>query len=449
MHPYISATEKDIKEMLDVIGVSSIDELFADIPEKVRFRGELDIPESKSEIEVRKYFNDLASKNVTTDDKVCFLGGGAYDRYIPSAVPAITSRSEFYTSYTPYQPEISQGTVSYIFEYQSMMANLTGLPISNASLYDNGTGVTEATLMAVSKAKKSKVVCSEAINPDAKEILLTYTHDRGIEVVFAPIKDDLTTDMAELEKLVDDEVGAVIVQNPNYFGYIEDLAKAEEITHSVKKNYLIVSHDPMALGVLKTPGEYNVDIVVGDAQSFGVELQYGAPYIGYLCFKDEFVRKFPGRVVGQTTDLDGNRSYVLTLSAREQHIKRQRATSNICSNQGLNLLTVAVYLSIMGKQGVREVANQSLQKAHYLYNELKNIDGVKELSQAPFFDEFTIGFDKDTEEVKKALLDKGFFAGISIKDATDKAGEGLIIAVTEKRTKEEMDDFVAAVKEVL
>lgn len=448
MYPYISITDQEIEEMLKTIGISSTDELYSDIPENVRFKGELNIPKAKSEVEVRRYFDEIFAKNTSTDDKVCFLGGGAYDRYVPSVIPAMASRSEFYTSYTPYQPEISQGTLSYIFEYQTMMANLTGMPISNASLYDGGTAITEAALMTIQKSKKSKILCANTVSPSAKEILLTYCHDRKVEVEFIPMK-DLLTDMDELEKMMTDEVGTVIVQSPNYYGYIEDVKKYEELTHSIKKNYLIMSADPMSLGLLKKPSEYNVDVVVGEAQQFGVNLQYGGPYLGYMCFTDEFVRKFPGRVVGQTTDEDGKRSFVLTLSAREQHIKRDRATSNICSNQGVNLLAASIYLSLLGKAGIKEVATQSLQKAHYLFEELKKIDKVKVLSEKPFFDEFTIGFDKDTEEVKKVLFDKGFLAGISIKEATDGCGNGLIIAVTEKRTKEEMDNFVAAVKEVL
>ncbi|MDO5754643.1 MAG: aminomethyl-transferring glycine dehydrogenase subunit GcvPA [Tissierellia bacterium] len=448
MYPYISLTEEEIQEMLQTIGVEKLEDLFADVHDNIKFDRDLDIPEAKSELEIAKYFNNMANKNVTTNDKACFMGGGAYDRYIPSAVGRLTSRSEFYTSYTPYQPEISQGTLRYIFEYQTMMANLTGMEYSNASLYDGGTAIMEAALMTIDKARKKKIVIAGTVAPEAIEILKTYSHARGYEVIVAPMK-NMLTDMEELEKIVNDEVGTVIVQSPNYYGYIEDVEKFEKITHSIKKNYLVLSTDPISLGIMKKPADYNVDVCVGEGQSLGIPLSYGGPYLGFLTFNKEFIRKIPGRIVGQTEDRDGLRSFVLTLAAREQHIKRDRATSNICSNQGLNVLAAAIYMSLLGKQGIREVAVQSTQKAHYLYDKLLATGKVKKLSDAPFFDEFTIGFEKSADEVKKALYDADILGGIGLSRCTGDEQDGLIIAVTEKRTKEEMDRFVKVMEEVL
>lgn len=448
MFPYIPHTEEDIKKMLDTIGLKELKDLYSDIPDDVKFDRDLDLPKAKSELEITNYFNKLASKNTTTSDKVCFLGGGAYDRYIPSVIGRLTSRSEFYTSYTPYQPEISQGTLTYIFEYQTMMANLTGMEYSNASLYDGGTAVMEAALMTIDKSNKNKIVISETVHSESIEILKTYARARGYEVITVPSK-DMVTDMAALNEAITDDVGTVIVQSPNFFGYIEDVATFEKLTHAVKKNYLVMATDPISLGILKKPSEYNVDVCVGEGQGLGIPLNYGGPYLGFLTFNKEFIRKFSGRIVGQTEDMDGKRSFVLTLSAREQHIKRERASSNICSNQGLNVLAAAIYMSTMGKKGLEDVAHRSLVKAHYLFDQLMATGKVKKLSDKPFFDEFAVGFDKCAKEVKKQMAEKGILAGISLSECTDGKQNGLIIAVTEKRTKEELDQFVKAIEEVL
>ena len=366
MYPYIPNTPQDEQEMLKAIGLDSMDQLFEDIPKEVRLTKPLNIPDSKSELEVSSYLKSLADKNCSTSELTCFLGAGAYDHYIPSVINAITSRSEFYTSYTPYQPEISQGTVQYIFEYQTLIANLTGMDIANASLYDGGTAITEAALMASAHSKKAEIIVSTGVNPEARQILKTYAHAQSLKVVEVELKDGVT-DAAQLESLVSDDTAAVIVQNPNFFGVLEDLKGLGEIAHKGKKTSFIASVNPISLAVLKKPGELDVDIVVGDGQPLGIPLQFGGPYLGFMATKKAYLRKIPGRIVGETTDLDGKRSFVLTLSAREQHIRREKATSNICSNQGLNALAATVYMVTMGKQGLKEVATQCLQKAHYAY----------------------------------------------------------------------------------
>ncbi|HHX68849.1 MAG: aminomethyl-transferring glycine dehydrogenase subunit GcvPA [Miniphocaeibacter sp.] len=447
-YPYIPHTDEEIKEMLDVVGVSSLEDLFSDIPEEMKMKGELDLPASKSEGEVFGYLSKLAKKNKTTSDLACFMGGGAYDHYIPSVVSHITGRSEFYTAYTPYQPEVSQGTLQYIFEYQTLMANLTGMDYANASLYDGQSAVAEAAIMTAQMSKKNKIAISETADPQAITVLRTYTHARGMELVIIP-RDGMVTSLEKAKEIVDETVGTVIIQSPNFYGYIEDMAPFVELAHSQKKRYIIQSTDPTSLPIMKKPGELGVDVVVGDGQAFGIPLQFGGPYLGILAFNKPFIRKIPGRIVGQTEDMDGKRSWVLTLSAREQHIKRERATSNICSNQGLNVLAATVYMSSLGKKGMKEVSYQCIAKSHYLFEKLSGLDKVKVLTDRPFFKEFTIGFDKDADEVLAKLEENGILGGISLSRIDESLGNGLIIAVTEKRTKEEMDTFVKTLEEVL
>ncbi len=446
--PYIPHTDEEIKEMLDVVGVNTLEDLFSDIPEEMKFKGALDLPTSKSEGEVYSYLSSLAKKNRSTADLACFMGGGAYDHYIPSVISHITGRSEFYTAYTPYQPEVSQGTLQYIFEYQTLMANLTGMDYANASLYDGQSAVAEAAIMTAQMSKKNKIAISETVDPQAITVLGTYAHARGMELVIIP-RDGMVTSLEKAKEIMDGTVGTIIVQSPNFYGYIEDVAPFVELAHSQKKTYIIQSTDPTSLPIMKKPGELGVDVVVGEGQALGIPLQFGGPYLGILAFNKAFIRKIPGRIVGQTEDMDGKRSWVLTLSAREQHIKRERATSNICSNQGLNVLTATVYMSLLGKEGMKEVAYNSIAKSHYLYDELTKLDKVKILTDRPFFKEFTIGFDKDAEEVLDKLEENGILGGISLSRINKELGNGLIIAVTEKRTKEEMDKFVETLKEVL
>ncbi len=438
MFPYIPATDADKKEMLRVIGADSEERLFEDIPSEFRLTAPLNLPAAKSELEVRKYMSDLAGMNKSINDMVCFLGAGAYDHYVPSAVDAIISRSEFYTSYTPYQPEISQGTLQYIFEFQTLIARLTGMDVANASLYDGGTAVAEAAIMACANAKRKEIVVSKALNPSSLEILRTYCHGQSIALIEVDIKNGIT-DIDALKNAVTPQTAGVVLQSPNFFGLIEDVASAAEIAHSIKKCSMILSTDPFVLPVLKTPAEYGVDIVVGEAQSMGLALNYGGPYLGIIAAKEEYMRKLPGRLVGQTVDEDGRRSFVLTLAAREQHIRREKATSNICTNQGLMALASAVHMCIMGRQGMREAAEQSLAKAHYAFERLTASGKFKPLFDGAFFLEFALTSEFDAYKVERALLDNGILGGYRIGRHFPEYRNALLFAVTEKRTKAEID----------
>ncbi len=445
MHPYLPATPEDIKEMLEAIGLESLDQLFDDIPKDVYFGQELDMPKAKSELEVTRYLKELADKNCSLGKLTSFLGAGAYDHYIPSIVDHIISRSEFYTSYTPYQPEISQGTLQYIFEFQTLIANLTGMDAANASLYDGGTAVAEAALMAVAVTKKDQIIVSKSLSPDSRKVLQTYAHVQDIKVIEVDIKDGVT-DIEALEGLVTDETAAVIVQSPNFFGIIEDLEELGKVAHKGKKTLFIASVDPISLGILKKPGDLGVDVVVGEGQPMGMSLSFGGPYLGFMAVNKAYIRKIPGRIVGQTEDLDGKRSFVLTLTAREQHIRREKATSNICSNQGLNSLAAAVYMSTLGKEGLREVAEQSTKKAHYAFEQITKSGKYKPLFDKPFFKEFAVTSDIDTthltEELRKADIIGGYDLGISYPQFKG----GVLYAVTEKRTKDEIDKLTSVLE---
>jgi glycine dehydrogenase subunit 1 len=445
MYPYIPNTPLDEQEMLKEIGLESIDQLFNDIPGDVLLKRELNIPESKSELEVTTYLKSLADKNCSLSELTSFLGAGAYDHYIPSVVDAIISRSEFYTSYTPYQPEISQGTLQYIFEFQTLICKLTGMDIANASLYDGGTAITEAALMACASSRKDEIIISTGVNPQARRILKTYAHAQHLKVVEVDTKDGVT-DQEALEKLVSDNTAAVIVQNPNFFGIIEDLKSIGEIAHKGKKTSFIASVNPIALGLLKRPGELGVDVVVGEGQPLGISLSFGGPYLGFMATKKDYMRKLPGRIVGETTDLDGKRSFVLTLSAREQHIRREKATSNICSNQGINSLAATVYMVTLGKEGLREVATQCVKKAHYAFNELTKSGKYKPLFNKPFFNEFALVSDKDVDELNKELRKENIMGGYNLGNEYPQYKNAVLYAVTEKRTKVEIDKLASVLE---
>lgn len=440
MFPYLPHTDEDINNMLDVIGVHNIDDLFSDIPEDIRLRELLKINNPMSELEVNKYLNDMAKKNKGTNELVCFLGAGAYDHYIPSIIKHITSRSEFYTSYTPYQPEISQGTLQAIFEYQSMICELTGMDVSNASLYDGATATAEGAFMACASNRRNKIAVSRTVSPGTRKVLETYTKYKGIELVEIE-ENDGVTDVDDLREKMNKEVSCVIVQNPNFFGIIEDVSEVEKITHE-SKGLLMVNAEPISLAVLKSPGEYGADIVVGEGQSLGNPLNFGGPYLGFIACTKKLMRKLPGRIVGETKDVDGKRGFVLTLQAREQHIRRDKATSNITSNQGLNALTAAIYLSTLGKEGLKEVANQCLQKAHYAA-EIINESGKYELRfNKPFFMEFAVKSSIEPEKVNEELLHNNILGGYRIGRDYDKYEDDILLCVTEKRTREEIDNLV-------
>ena len=433
MYKYFPHTQDDLKAMMEKVGVKDLDGLYAQIPESIRFRGDYKLPSEMSEIEVRQLFEKLGSQN---KQLTCFAGYGVYDHYTPSVIPQLLQRSEFLTSYTPYQAEISQGTLHYIFEYQSMMAELTGMDVSNASMYDGSTATAEAMMMAVAAGKKqNKVLVSDTMNGDIRKVLDTYARHHGIELVTIPMKDgvtDLSTLNSQLSTL--EGVAGVIVQQPNVYGIVEDFTGFADACHE-NKALLIINSVAADLAVLKTPGEWGADIAVGDGQSLGIPMQFGGPYVGYMCCTEKLIRKMPGRIVGMTKDNRDQRAFVLTLQAREQHIRRQKATSNICSNQSLMALWVTVYLSLMGKQGLKEAAQLSYAGAHYLWDELKKTGRFHLVYEKPFFNEFYVKYDGDVDTLYQRFTDAGFMGGVRLED-------GLVFAVTEKRTKEEIDNLV-------
>lgn len=436
MYKYFPHTEADIKGMLEHIGIKSIDELYAEVPEQVRLKKDYDLPEAKSELEIRQFFAGLAAKN---KQLTCFAGAGAYDHYTPAAVPQIVSRSEYLTSYTPYQAEISQGTLHYIFEYQSMMAELTGMDISNASMYDGSTATAEAVLMAVASAKKArKVLVSETVDPKILAVIRTYAHFHGVDIEMVKATDG-ATDKAELDsKLADGGVAGVLVQQPNYFGVVEDYTGFADATHAAKALF-IMNSVAADLAVLRTPGEWGADIAVGDGQSLGLPMSFGGPYVGYMCCREKLMRKMPGRIVGMTKDSRGQRAFVLTLQAREQHIRREKATSNICSNESLMALFVTIYMSLMGKQGLKEAAELSYAGAHYLMDRLVATGRFKPAFDRPFFNEFCVRYAGDVDELQKRFIDNGILGGVKV------APDTIMFAVTEKRTKEEIDKLIETI----
>ncbi len=448
MYPYIPNTKEDEQRMLEVIGVNSVEDLFSDISEDVKLKRDLNLNPSMSELEVAKYMKKLAESNTTIDNLTCFLGAGAYDHYIPSIVGHITSRSEFYTSYTPYQAEISQGTLQYIFEYQTLICNLTGMDVSNASLYDGGTAIAEAAFMASNITRRKKVIISKTVNPEYRKVLNTYAHLQSIEVVEIEDKEGVT-DLEELKKHVDAKTAAVIVQSPNFFGIIEDLEAIGEIAHSQKRTMFVTSVDPISLGILKSPGSLGADIVVGEGQPLGIPLSFGGPYLGFMATKKAHMRKLPGRIVGETVDVDGNRAFVLTLQAREQHIRREKATSNICSNQGINTLAAAVYLVTLGKKGLREVATQATQKAHYAFEQITKSGKYKPLFDKPFFKEFAVTSSIDADKINNKLLEEKILGGYSLEKEYPQYKNGILYAVTEKRTKEEIDTLSSVLEGII
>lgn len=431
-------TEEDIKVMLERIGVKSIDELYSDVPSEVIYREEYDIPSAMSELELRRHFDELGKKNKAL---TIFAGGGAYDHYSPSTIAHLLARSEFYTAYTPYQPEISQGTLQYIFEYQSMITELTGMEATNASMYDGATATAEAMFMMVASVKKkNRVLISGTVTERVINVVLTYAKFHGIDVTVIPEKDGVTDLDAIRKELEAGDVAGVILATPNKYGIIEDYTGFADAIHSAKA-YMAVNSDPSALAVLRTPAEWGADIACGDGQSLGMPLSFGGPYLGYISCSKSMIRKMPGRVVGATTDIDGKRSFVLTLQAREQHIRREKATSNICSNQSLMALYATIYLSLMGKQGLQEVNRMSCDGAHYLYDKLIASGKFTPAFDMPFLKEFTVRTELDIKKVNKHLLDNGIMGGLDL-------GNGLVsFAVTEKRTREEIDKLVTLMLE--
>ena len=437
MFKYFPQTPEDIHEMLQAIGVSSIDDLYADVPDSVRLKGDYDIPEAKSEVDVRRYFDRLAKDN---RELTCFAGAGVYDHYIPSAIPQIVERSEYLTSYTPYQAEISQGTLHYIFEYQTMMSRLTGMEVSNASMYDGATATAEAAMMACAIGHHAKtILVSATIDPKVRKVLDTYAHFHGMTVKEIP-QNEGVTDFTQMENtLKQGGVAGIIVQQPNYYGIVEDLNGVADTCHSYKA-LLIINSIAADLALLRTPGEWGADIAVGEAQSLGLPMAWGGPYLGYMCTTEKYMRKMPGRIVGQTVDGNGQRVFVLTLQAREQHIRRQRATSNICSNESLMALWVTIYMALMGKQGLTEAAQLGCDGAHYLHDKLLETGHFTDaFKNKEYLNEFCVTYDDDIDALQAKWLEAGFLGGVKIDDHI------IMLAVTEQRTKEEIDALVALV----
>ena len=434
---YFPHTKEDIDSMLQVAGLKSMDDLFGEIPEQLLFKREFALPEAMSEVEIRRFFNSLGNKN---EQLVCFAGAGVEDHYAPSVINPIISRGEFLTAYTPYQPEISQGTLQYIFEYQSMICELTGMDVTNASMYDGCTATAEAVMMSVAAAKKrNKVLLSATMNPKVKRVVETYALYNGIVVETIAEKDGVT-DIADLEsKLQSDDVAGVVLAQPNFYGIVEDYSGVADMCHA-KKALLIMNANPMSLAVLKTPAEWGADIACGDAQSLGIPMNYGGPYVGYLACTNALVRKLPGRIVGSTTDVDGKRAFVLTLQAREQHIRREKANSNICSNQSLMALYVTIYMSLMGEKGLKEVNRLSYAGAHYLAEQLVATGKCTMAFDKPFLNEFAVRTSVCSKKIQTALLEKGLLGGVRIAD------DMLLLCVTEQRTKAEIDLLVETVK---
>ena len=432
-HKYMPHSDEDIRVMLEKVGVDSIDDLYSDVPSEVIFKEEYDIPSSMSEIELRKHFKALGDANVPM---TVFGGQGAYDHYSPSVIPHLLSRSEFYTAYTPYQPEISQGTLQYIFEYQSMISELTGMEATNASMYDGATACAEAMFMLVaSSKKKNRVLISSTVLENVRKVVETYMKFHGIDLTVIPEKEGVTDLEAMNEELAKGDVAGVMLPMPNKYGIIEDFTGVAEAVHGAK-GYFGIYADPSALAVLKTPAEWNADVACGDGQTLGMPLSFGGPYLGFISCSKGMLRKMPGRIVGATKDIDGKRGFVLTLQAREQHIRREKATSNICSNQSLMALYATMYVALMGDKGLKEVNKLSCDGAHYLYDKLLESGKFQPVYNKPFLKEFVVKTSLDINALNKKLMKEGIMGGIDLGDGK------VAFTVTEKRTKDEIDRLV-------
>lgn len=442
---YVPNTPSQQKQMLDKIGLESLEALFDTIPEKLRFRQPLNLPPAMTEIELTAHMQKLANTNVSCSQKVCFLGGGCYDHFVPAVVDAIASRSEYYTAYTPYQAEASQGTLQVGFEFQSLICQLTGMDVSNASLYEGATAMVEAVVLACHRSGKAKqVIVSETVHPEYRQTLATYLRNLDVELEEVPAEGGVT-DWAALEKAVTPETACVVVQSPNFFGCIEQVDRARSAAGQAT---LVQVFDPVSLGVLRRPGQFDVDIAVGEGQSLGTPLSFGGPFLGLFACKDKFVRKLPGRLVGQTVDSKGRRAFVLTLQTREQHIRREKATSNICTNQGLLALRATVYLSLLGPAGLKELGELCWHKSHYAAKQLAAA-GLRLANSAPFFKEFVVELPGPADKYLTRMLDEGFHAGVPLGQWYPALENHLLVAVTEKRTREEIDQLAQAWKRVL
>lgn len=445
---YIPHTDADRAEMLRVVGVQKLEDLFQDVPRKYRFPS-LELPPALTEMEASAELQEISQANESVRELACFLGAGAYNHYVPAAVDAIIRRGEFLTAYTPYQPELSQGTLQVIFEYQSNVAALTGMEVCNASHYDGATAVAEAVNMAYAnfRGKRTKIVLSPALNPQYRQTICTYAEGSQVEVIGDQSWRDITADPSGLIPLIDNDTALVLVQYPDFFGRIYDYTKLADAVHSVGA-LLAISINPIALGMLKSPGEMNADIVTGEGQPLGIPLSYGGPYLGLFATRKEFVRKMAGRLAGETVDNRGQRAYVLTLTAREQHIRREKATSNICTNQGLMALASTVYLCLLGKNGLRQVAELCYHKAHFLAGAIQKLPGFSLWSSAPFYNEFVIETPIPVSEINDLLLDHDVLGGYDLGQDYPELSHHMLLAVTEMNTREQMDLLLHSLSEV-
>lgn len=442
---FVPNTAEQQERLLARIGVKSLKELFADIPENIRLNRPLKVEGGMAEQDLVKHVRRLANRNGHLEEYTSFLGAGAYEHYIPSFVDQLLLRQEFYTAYTPYQPEISQGTLQAIYEYQTLVCELTGMDASNASMYDGASALAEAALMSCGATKRSKVLVSQTIHPEYREVLRTYLPPRGVELQEIPYMDG-TIDITRLEAEFSDDVAAILIQVPNFFGGLERAEELANLAHS-QKALLVVSVNPVSLGLLKSPGEYGADIVVGEGQPLGNPLNFGGPYLGFLATRDKYVRRMPGRIVGATVDQNGQKGYVLTLQAREQHIRREKATSNICSNEALCALAFTMHLSALGKNGLKDLANLNLQKAHYAAKQITSLPGMKLAFTSPFFNEFVIQTEADPAAINAKLLKDKIIGGLALSHFYPELDHHLLFCVTEAKSKEEIDRLVAGLGE--
>ncbi len=450
--PYLFNTPRQQSQMLEAIGVDSVDELFGQVPEPLRLQRELRLPPPQTELELEASIRQLAAKNIGAADRVCLQGGGVYDHFIPAAVDEISARGEFYTAYTPYQPEASQGSLQAFFEYQTLICQLTGLDVSNASLYEGGTAASEAAFMAMRiTGRHGKIVVLGSLHPEYRQVLRTYLMHLECEVVEVPTPHG-TAEPDDLATVLDDQTACLIIQHPNFFGHLEQAGRLTELAHEYGALSVVV-FDPLSLGLLKRPGDYGADIAVAEGQSLGIPMQYGGPFLGILACRQKYVRKMPGRLIGRATDEAGRPCYVLNLQTREQHIRREKATSNICTNQGLLALRATVYLALLGKAGLREVSELCCRKAHYAAEQLTKLDGIELMFERPFFKEFALRCRGGANVVAGKAAAAGFDLGPQLDRFANLDAEGrgnlsagLLVAVTEKRTREEIDRLVAALR---
>ncbi len=441
---YILNTPDDQRAMLAQVGVTSVEELFRQVPDAVRLRRPLNVPPALSEMALTQHVQALAAKNHPADTTVCFLGGGSYDHFIPAVVDAIAGRSEYYTAYTPYQAEASQGSLQAFFEFQTLVCQLTGLDVANASLYEGGSAVAEAVIMAMNvNPKRHKVLVAQSVHPEYRRVLSTYLADLDVQWQTLPTPDGFL-DPDDLKGAVDDDTVCVVAQHPNFFGCLEEPQALADVAHA-RGALFVVSYYPISLGLLKRPGQYGADIAVAEGQCLGTPMSYGGPVLGLMACREEFVRKMPGRLVGQTTDRNGKRCWVLTLQTREQHIRREKATSNICTNQGLLALRAAVYLAALGPQGLRETAELCLRKAHYAADQLTTKAGLRLPFGRPFFNEFTLAAAVDVPGLLRRLLARGYHAGLGLGTWYPQWQDCFSVAVTEKRSRAEIDGLASAI----